>query len=334
MPNKKTLIKRSTSKTATGSKAKSKQTTKLPFFGFSKKARMITFMLLFANIASIGLLITNAATAGLSNSKEADQLYRMNSYRASNGRAGYGSSACLAGIARSWSMQMGQRNKLAHSNDTGSGIYNPGLNYAQQVPAQCGGAWQKVGENVGYGYDSGAIFNSFVASSAHRANILSDFTHVGIGAYVASDGKIWVTQIFAKCPGCGSAYTTAPRNVGEPGSNLRDTLTGGQKLTSGQSIFSKNGSYHLVMQSDGNLVIYRYWGGYLWYSRTNGSTGAYAIFQTDGNLVVYRSGKHACHSGTYGRGGKSVSLGGDGNLVIYTGTGAAIWASKSNTWYC
>lgn len=316
-------------------KTPSKKSTALTWFNFSEKARLTIFMLLFANIATIGLLIAQAATAGLSYSRESDQVTRINSYRGSNGRAGLTRSSCLSGIARSWSIRMGQVGKLAHSSDTGSGYYSSGFDYGKQVPAQCGGAWKLLGENVGVGYDSPSLFNAFTASAPHKANIInSSFTHVGVGAYISADGRLWVTQIFAACPGCGTAYSKAPRSVGEPGSNLRDTLTGGEKLTSGQSISSVNGSYSLNMQSDGNLVIYRHWGGSIWNSRSAGSSNAYAIFQTDGNFVIYRTGKSPCHSGTGGRGGKRISLGGDGNLVIYNGTGGAVWASKGSTWYC
>lgn len=340
MANKSTAVKsaakKSPAKRTTPAKAKSKaKASSLSWLRFSKKARVIIFMLVFANIGTIGLIITQAATAGLTYKNESDQVSRINNYRKSNGRAALRRSSCLSGIARSWAMHMGQRGKLAHSNDTGSGIYVYGLDYSKQVPAQCGSNWKMIGENVGVGYASDSLFGAFVNSAPHRANILnSSFDYVGVGAYISSDGRLWVTQIFADCPSCSSAYTKAPKSVGEPGSNLNDTMTAGQKLTSGQRRYSKNGSYDLVMQSDGNLVIYRHWGGAIWSSRTWNSSNAYAIFQSDGNFVVYRSGKHACSSGTGGKGGKRVMLGGDGNLVIYTGTGSAIWTSKSSTWYC
>lgn len=334
MPSKAPAKKKPAVRTAKKSKAQASRLNRIPTLNFSKRARMATFMLLFANIAVVGVLIASAATAGFTYSNESDQVYRINSYRSSNGRASLGRSACLSGIARSWAMQMGQRSKLAHSNDTYSGIYDSSLDYIKQTTAQCGNTWQRLGENVGVGADSGGIFNAFVASPGHRANLVGDFTHTGVGAYRSADGRLWIAQVFAKCPSCGSPYTKTPRSVGEPGSNLRDTMTGGQKLTSGQQIYSKNGSYYLVMQSNGNLVLYRHWGGYVWESRTSNSTNAYAVYQTDGNFAVYRSNAKTCHSNTGGRGGRSLVLLGYGNLVNYTGTGSVLWNSRSSTWYC
>ena len=45
-----------------------------------------------------------------------------------------------------------------------------------------------------------------------------------------------------------------------------------------------------VMQSDGNLVLYKYQSGVwqpIWHSGTNGNPGAWAWMQDDGNLVVF-----------------------------------------------
>jgi hypothetical protein len=75
---------------------------------------------------------------------------------------------------------------------------------------------------------------------------------------------------------------------------------GDQTLASG-SMWQSRG-YDLVMQTDGNLVLYDWWlnppyGTAIWNSGTYGNPGAVMKFQTDGNLVVYlgstRSGTQA-----------------------------------------
>jgi hypothetical protein len=63
-------------------------------------------------------------------------------------------------------------------------------------------------------------------------------------------------------------------------------LKSGETLFAGQSVWSANGSYRLIMQSDGNLVVYGP-GGALWSARTTGAAGARVVMQSDGNLVVY-----------------------------------------------
>ncbi|MGW2402544.1 hypothetical protein ACWCYY_38960 [Kitasatospora sp. NPDC001664] len=70
-------------------------------------------------------------------------------------------------------------------------------------------------------------------------------------------------------------------------------LMPGQRLESGSSLNA--GSTTLVMQTDGNLVLYLVATDgsriqALWSSRTWNNPGAYATMQTDGNFVVYRQG--------------------------------------------
>jgi hypothetical protein len=55
-----------------------------------------------------------------------------------------------------------------------------------------------------------------------------------------------------------------------------------------QKLPSKNGTFYLVMQADGNLVVYRDGVGPIWASNTQ-FNGKRAVFQPDGNLVVYNS---------------------------------------------
>lgn len=96
-----------------------------------------------------------------------------------------------------------------------------------------------------------------------------------------------------------------------------NVLGAGQKLLAGQSLAAPNGTYYLLMQGDGNLVVYGP-AGALWSSQTQGS-GAYAIMQSDGNLVVYRGSTPLWWSQTSGSGARAV-MQDDGNFVIYQGS--------------
>lgn len=105
-------------------------------------------------------------------------------------------------------------------------------------------------------------------------------------------------------------------------------LAPGEVLTAGQTINSPNGRYRMVMQGDGNLVLYVH-GKALWSSVTNGNPGAFVGMQGDGNLVVYSAGKVALWaSGTDQRPGSRLYLQDDGNAVIYEGSRAR-WASNT-----
>ncbi|MBP0448717.1 MULTISPECIES: hypothetical protein [unclassified Kitasatospora] len=73
----------------------------------------------------------------------------------------------------------------------------------------------------------------------------------------------------------------------------------------------------LVMQSDGNLVIYQNGKGAVWASYTVGC-GYKAVMQTDGNLVVYAADGHPCWNlGTYGHPHAKLTVNDAGSVVVY-----------------
>jgi uncharacterized protein YkwD len=56
--------------------------------------------------------------------------------------------------------------------------------------------WQALGENVGYGPSPQSVEAAFMASPEHRANILGNYTHMGVGVFVDGTGRVWVTERF------------------------------------------------------------------------------------------------------------------------------------------
>ncbi len=58
-------------------------------------------------------------------------------------------------------------------------------------------------------------------------------------------------------------------------------------------------SAFLVMQHDGNLVMYDHANRPVWHTHTHGNPGAWFIVQEDGNRVVYAAdGRVLWHAGT------------------------------------
>jgi hypothetical protein len=111
-------------------------------------------------------------------------------------------------------------------------------------------------------------------------------------------------------------------------------MTAGRVLTMGQWITSCDGRFVLIMQTDGNLVLYQTGVGALWATHTSlpGNQGAnhIAVMQTDGNLVVYNANSQPrWGSGTWGRNGALLALHNDGNLVIYSHLGEVLWTSNT-----
>ncbi|MCC3766553.1 hypothetical protein [Streptomyces sp. UNOC14_S4] len=89
-----------------------------------------------------------------------------------------------------------------------------------------------------------------------------------------------------------------------------------------------SGTATLVMQGDGNLVVYDEFGRARWASNTVGQ-GWTASFQGDGNFVVYtRTGHAVWNSQTAGHPGSRLVIQDDGNVVIYDGS-QAIWNTRT-----
>jgi hypothetical protein len=111
---------------------------------------------------------------------------------------------------------------------------------------------------------------------------------------------------------------------------LRKTvLRTGERLTAGQFLVSPNQRYRMIMQADGNLVVYGpsgpNWG------RGNAVPGSSVVNRYDGDIVVASSptAKATWHTGTsfpFAGGAGDLVLQDDGNLVLYR-NGTASWAS-------
>jgi hypothetical protein len=136
-----------------------------------------------------------------------------------------------------------------------------------------------------------------------------------------------VTAITTTVPAAMASGTNATRATVAPATG--STLSGGSTLQAGQSIWSSNGSYELLMQTNGNLVEYGP-SGAIWATGTP-SSGAYAAMQTDGNFVVYTSGGAPLwQSGTGGSSGSFVLTVETNGYLVITDNGNATWSTHSS----
>ena len=115
-----------------------------------------------------------------------------------------------------------------------------------------------------------------------------------------------------------------------------DVLLQGYKFNFGQGLISPNRQFTLMMQQDGNLVLYKTaeWRA-IWATNTAGQGGVKTSLQYDGNFVMYTAFKVVkWASGTNGRSPCYLILQDDGNLVIYGVDNMqrpiAHWASGTN----
>jgi hypothetical protein len=109
---------------------------------------------------------------------------------------------------------------------------------------------------------------------------------------------------------------------------MTDRLVPNGRLEPGASI-SADG-YALIMQDDGNLVLYAPGNMPLTSFGWPGMPGTVLVMQDDGNLVLYAPGNRPVWAtGTAGDRDSALVVQGDGNLVLYAPGNRPIWASGS-----
>jgi uncharacterized protein YkwD len=99
---------------------------------------------------------------------------RINGLRASQGLGELRIDPELTREAQIWASTMTDAGRIFHSDDLSRGI---------------GADWQKLGENVGVGGQVDVLFQAFVDSPTHYANLVDPtYTHVGVGVVNSPDG--------------------------------------------------------------------------------------------------------------------------------------------------
>ncbi|MFB9369000.1 hypothetical protein [Kitasatospora albolonga] len=116
-----------------------------------------------------------------------------------------------------------------------------------------------------------------------------------------------------------------------PEIDVRGTvIPSGRTVRSGETVESQAG--RLVMQADGNLVLYsKATGNARWSSRTWGNQGATATMQSDGNLLVKAAdGRPLWATGTWTHRNARAVLQDDLDLAVYDTDGSRLWATGTD----
>jgi uncharacterized protein YkwD len=149
--------------------------------------------LIVVMVAVLGIAVTSCGFANTSGAGPADGYKRalwnsLNYDRVMNGLPQLTWSPKLENAAGTWANQMSNANTLYHQN-LGALIGSPAF-----------AGYHTLGENIlvgSGGMSANQVEGTWMASGAHRANILSGaFNIVGIGYYRGPDGRLWVVQDF------------------------------------------------------------------------------------------------------------------------------------------
>lgn len=122
------------------------------------------------------------------------------------------SNEALATVARRQSERMRNAGAIFHNArlgpDVGSAV----------------ASWIIAGENVGVGSSVEAVQAALMRSATHRANILDrSYNAIGVGIVRGADGRLFVTQVFARLTGPAAA---CPSVVAEDGSRVPSSFYG------------------------------------------------------------------------------------------------------------
>lgn len=163
-----------------------------------RSARWFVLVLVTVLVAGFWVFST-AAPASASGESTIHSL--VNSSRAASGLKPLTLNPAMNQVAAGWANQMAANGEMSH---------NPA--YSSQIP----GGWSSAAENVAYGHASAAAVHAgWMASPGHQANILGDFTDVGI-AHISSGGTTWSVEVFASYPSSAAPTEPAPSQKAEP----------------------------------------------------------------------------------------------------------------------
>lgn len=136
-------------------------------------------------------------------------------------------------------------------------------------------------------------------------------------------------EIMQAAGSCIDAAPPQPAPEPPPPLSCDPLLEPNEALFAHDHVRSCNGKYTLWMQGDGNVVLYEEATGRpLWNTQTVGTKDPMLIMQLDGNFVLYDgAGTPVWHTSTHGHDGAMLRVEDDGNVIVWDGW-TAIWGAR------
>lgn len=137
---------------------------------------------------------------------------------------------------------------------------------------------------------------------------------------VVAEGISWLNDL-------GLFFTINVNTASSPNNANKSVLNSGETINKGDYLLSADSQSVLTLQNDGNLAQYQDF-NIFWETGTQGSAASRLVMQSDGNLVLYNaSGVALWSSQTQGNAGARLVMQTDGNLVVYSTGNAPLWAN-------
>ena len=153
----------------------------------ARRTTSLVKLALFAAAAVVSPLLVATANARTASGEASTSRALVDSARRDGGRSGLAFDARLERVARAQSAQMAQQGRVFHNTRLGRDVSAAGVD------------WRWVGENVGVGPDAGLIHQGFMDSPPHRDVLMrAEATAFGVGAVIGPDGRLYITQVYAR----------------------------------------------------------------------------------------------------------------------------------------
>ncbi|ASA21633.1 hypothetical protein [Paenibacillus donghaensis] len=182
------------------------------------------------------------------------------------------------------------------------------------------------------GWDRDTTFMNVLKRYSHSETNYTEFDKNSIMIYKIPDSHTrgdykvdWNSKLSQKDKEfIGKIYPKVIFNV------IGDRIHPTEKLRPGDILQSENTKFSLVLQGDGNLVLYPTGSiNALWSSRTYGKNVDWAVLQEDGNFVIYGEHSALWATNTFGNTAAWLVVQDDGNVVIYAPNGGVLWATNT-----
>jgi len=125
---------------------------------------------------------TSVFTSNVTSGYEDAFVNLINALRTSRGLRPLTVNQNMTSLARQHTVAMAAEQHLAHTADLTAGVTV---------------AWERMGENVGFGSNLGLVWNAFLNSPPHLANVTDPvYDSIGVAVEIDGNGILWTTHRF------------------------------------------------------------------------------------------------------------------------------------------